>query len=78
MDCHMKDLKPPYTANKIFPSKLLWNKSTLRLRFEGSCLKQEDTKPFTPNNIVNLFIACELDTSSRDLITDFTLNDCLL
>ena len=48
---------PPYTANKSLSPKLLWNKSRLTLRFEGSCLKQEDASPFTPNNVVNLFIA---------------------
>ena len=28
--------KPPYTANKSLSPKLLWNKSRLRLKFEGS------------------------------------------
>ena len=46
----------PYTANKILYPKLLGNNSRLRLRFEGSCLKQEFTAAFTPNNVVNLFI----------------------
>ena len=69
---------PHYTANKSLCPKLLWNKSRLRLRFEGSCLKQEDTTPFTPNNVVNLFIVYELGRWSRDLNTDFTLKDCLI
>ena len=30
---------------------MLWNKSRLRLIFERSLLKQEDTAPFTPNNV---------------------------
>ena len=33
---------------------MLWNKSRLRLIFERSLLKQENTAPFTPNNVVNL------------------------
>ena len=69
--------KPPYTAKKNLSSKLLWNKSKLRLRFEGSCFKQEDTASFTPNNILNLFIVSELDRWSRDLNTDLSLKDCL-
>ena len=69
--------KPPYTANKIFPPKLLWNNSRLRLRSEESCLKQIDATPFPPKNLVNLFIAYELDRWSRDLNTDFTLKRCL-
>ena len=55
-------IKPFYTVNKILSPKLQWNKSRLRLRFEGSCLKQEDTTPFTPSNVVNLFIVYKLDT----------------
>ena len=68
---------PLYTANKSLSSKLLWNKSRLRLRFEGSCLKQGNTTSFDPNNVVNLFIIYELDIWSRDLNAKFTLKDCL-
>ena len=45
-------------------------------RFEGSCLKQEDTAPFTPNNVVNLFIVYKLDSWLRDADADFTLGGC--
>ena len=70
--------RPLYTTHKNLSPKLQWNKSRLRLRFEGSCLKQEDKARFTPNNVVNLFIVYELDTWSQDLNTDFTLiKDCL-
>ena len=57
---------------KVSP-KLIWNKSRTRLRFEGSCLKQEDKARFTQNNVVNLFIVYELDRWSQELNTDFTL-----
>ena len=67
-----------YKVNKIISPKLQWNKSRLRLRFEGSCLKQEDTTPITPNNVVNLFIVYELDTWSQDLNVDFTLKYWLI
>ena len=50
-----------YTASKSISPQLLWIKSRIALRFEGSCLKQEDTVPFTPNIVVNLFIVYELD-----------------
>ena len=53
------------------------NNTKIRFKFKGSCLKQEDKAPFTPNNVVNLFIFYELDIWSRDLNTDFTLKDCL-
>ena len=48
-----------------------------KIKFKGSCLKQEDKAVFTQKNVVNLFTAYELDTWSRDLNTDFTLKDCL-
>ena len=67
-------LTPPYTANKSLSPKLIWNKSRIRLKFEGGCLKQEDKAPFTPKIEVNLFIVYELDRWSRDLNT---LKDCL-
>ena len=70
--------KSPDTANKFLCPKLFWNKFRLRLRFKGSCLKQEETSPFIPDNVLNLFIVCELDAWSRDLHTDFTLKDSLL
>ena len=54
-----------YTTNKILSLKLQWNKYKLRLRFEGSCLKQEHATP-----VVNLFIVYELDSWPRDLDTD--------
>ena len=42
------------------------NNSKIRLKFKGSCLKQEDKAPFTPNNVVNLFIIYKFDRWSRD------------
>ena len=34
--------------------------SRIILRFEEICLKQENTTPITPNNVINSFIAYEL------------------
>ena len=56
---------------------MLWNKSRLGLRFEGSCFKKEDTAPFTLNNVVKLFIIYELNRWPQDLNSNFTLKDCL-
>ena len=53
------------------------NNSKMKLRFTGSCLKQENTIAYTPNNVVNLFIVYELDRWSQDLNAEFTLKDCL-
>ena len=71
-----KIFTPPCTANKIFSPKLIWNKSRLRSRFDGSCIKEKKA-PFTPNNVVNLFTVYELDRWSWHLNTDFALKDCL-
>ena len=52
-----KKFRPLYTSNKILSAKLVWiNNPSIRLRFEWSCLKQEDTTPFTPTSVVNVFI----------------------
>ena len=48
----------------------------MRLEFKKSSLEQ-DKVTFTRKNVLNLFIVYELDTGSRDLNTDFTLNECL-
>ena len=70
--------QPPYTTNKILSPKLAWmNNSRIRLKFEGSCLKQEDTAPFSPNDIANLFTVYELDSWPSHLNTDFALDDYL-
>ena len=67
-----------YIANVSVCPKLIWmNNSRIRLKFKRSCLKQEDKAPFTPKNVVHLFIVYEVDTCSRDLNTDFNLKDCL-
>ena len=68
----------PCIANVSVSPKRVWmNNTKIRLKFKGSCLKQEDTAPFTPNNVVNLFIVYELDSWSSDLDTDFSLVGCL-
>ena len=51
-----------YVANVSVCSKLIWiHNSRIRLKFKGSCLKQEDAAPFTPSNVADLFIVYELD-----------------
>ena len=69
-------IKPPYTTSKCLSPKLVWYNSGIKLKFKGSCLKQ-DKATFTPKNVVNLLVVFELDTWSQDLSTDFTLNNYL-
>ena len=51
------------------------NNSRIRLQFKEGCLKQ-DKVPFTPNNVVNLYIVYELNIWSQDLNAEFTLKGC--
>ena len=48
----------------------------IKLKFIGSCLKQEDAAAFSLNDIVNLFIVCELERWSQDTNTDLIPKDC--
>ena len=68
--------KPPYTANKSLFLELVWYNSRIKLKFKGSCLKQ-DQAAFTPNNVVNLFVVYELDSWPRNFDTNFTLGGCM-
>ena len=52
---------------------MILNISRIRLKFKGSCLKQQNKATFTPNNEENLFVAYELGAWSWDFNTDFTL-----
>ena len=52
-------------------------KPRLRLKFKGRGSEQEDQASFTPQNVVNLFIAYKLDTWSRDLNTNCSIKHCL-
>ena len=69
-------IKPPATANNSPSLKMKWYNSKIRVELKGSCLKQ-DKVTFTPKNVVNLSIACELDTWSENLKADFILKDYL-
>ena len=47
------------------------------MEFKGICLKQDSVSFLQKKKVVNLYISYELDTSSKDLNTDFTLGNCL-
>ena len=52
---------PPYTISKSLSPKLEWYSSRIKFKFKGSCLKQEHKAALTPKNVVNFFIAYELN-----------------
>ena len=68
---------PPSTSNESLSSKLVWYIFIIKLKFKGSCLKQEDQAAFTTKNVVNVFIVYGLDSWPRDLNPDFTLGGSL-
>ena len=73
-------IEPSFTASKNLPPKLVWMSNfKVRLRFTGSCLKQDKAfdETFTPKNVVNLYIFYKLDRWSQDLNAKVTLKDCL-
>ena len=67
---------PLITSNKCRSPKLVWYNSRIKLKFKGSCIKQEDKTVFTPKNVVNIFIVYDFDTWPRDINTDFTFKNC--
>ena len=68
---------PYFTSNKSLSPKLVWHSSKTKLKFTGSCLKQEDNAAYTPSNVVDLYIVYELDSRSQDLNPKLSLRDCL-
>ena len=74
--CQYKNLPLPLLLISLFPSIKPDENSNFCLRFKGRCFKQKSTT-FIPPNII-FFIVYELDKSSQDLNSDFTLKDCLL
>ena len=72
-----KKFKLPNTGNKSLSPKLVWYNSRIKLKFKGSCLKQEYWTAYTSKNVVNFFIVYELDSWPRNFDTDFTLSGCL-
>ena len=64
--------KGPSSTGKSFDQKIIHNSGKGKIKFKGICLKQESVF-FTHANIINLYNFYELDTCSRDLSPDFTL-----
>ena len=64
---------PLSTTNKSLSPKLIWSHSRIRLKFEGSCLKQEDKALFTPNDVVNSFFVYKLDISYISFIDNIQI-----
>lgn len=71
-----KGLSKESTNNSLVPKLFLIHRVGIALKFEGSCLKQNIIS--FSHRTVNLFIVYELNTWSRDLNTDFKLDEYLV
>ena len=69
-------IPPAPSDNSLSPKLNFIHNANIAVEFKGSSLKQDKTKQLH-RNMVNLFIAHELDTWSRDLNEKFILDDCL-
>ena len=69
-------IKPPSTSdNSLTPALSYYRASKIRVKFTGSCLKQ-DKVIFNHKNVVNIYIVYELGASTSN-INDPTLKNCL-
>ena len=55
-------IKPPTTSNNSLASKLCYFGTKTRVKFNGSCLKQ-DKITYTYGTIVNIYIVYELSSN---------------
>ena len=69
-------IKPPSTSgNSLTPALSYYHASKIRVKFTGSCLKQ-DKVIFNHGKVVNIYIVYELGASSSS-DSDPTLKNCL-
>ena len=68
-------IKPPSTPDNSLASALFYNGTKTRVKFSGSCLKQ-DKITFTHGTIVNIYIVCGIHFSDSNSNCP-TLENCL-
>ena len=72
----MKLLKPPATSDNGLVLSLSYIRVRPRIEFDGQCLKQDKVK-FVHKNVMNIYIACEIDMWSYTQCVCFTLGNFL-
>ena len=72
-----ESIKTPPISDNTFAPKVIDCNQLEKVVFNRNCLMQ-DKIYFIHDSAVNLYITLELDTWSRDLNTDFTLDNCLV
>ena len=67
---------PPSAANNFLTLSLNYLDTKIRVKFSGSCLKQNKTT-YTHGKIVNIYIVYEINKKDNTVISNPTLEDCL-
>ena len=71
-----ESITPPSTANNVLTPSLNYLGTKIRVRFSGSCLKQ-DKVTYAHGKIVNIYIVYEINKKDNTIISDPTLENCL-
>ena len=69
-------ITPPSAANNFLTPSLNYLGTKIRVKFSGSCLKQ-DKVTYTHGKIVNIYIVYEINKKDNTVISDPTLENCL-
>ena len=72
-----ENIKIPPTSDNTFAQKVIDSNRLEKVIFNENCLIQEKIYSIH-DSAVNLYITFELDIWSRDLNSDFTLDNCLV
>ena len=71
-----ESITPPSEPNNFLNPSLNYLGTKIRVRFSGSCLKQ-DKITYTHGKIVNIYIVYEINKKDNTIISDPTLENCL-
>ena len=71
-----ESITPPSATNNFLSPSLNYLGSKIRVRFSGSCLKQ-DKITYTHGKIVNIYIVYEINKKDNTITSDPTLENCL-
>ena len=71
-----ESITPPSAPNNFLNPSLNYLGTKIRVRFSGSCLKQ-DKITYTHGKIVNIYIVYEINKKDNTITSDPTLENCL-
>ena len=71
-----ESITPPHVPNNFLNPSLNYLDAKIRVRFSGSCLKQ-DKSTYTHGKIVNIYIVYEINKKDSTTSSNPTLENCL-